>query len=86
MHYGPTSMMNTRRPKSETPFANHTKQRASNSSRSGSRGSQNAQRSYEQYLALAQAQSQSGDVIGAENSYQHADHYFRLMSSNREST
>ena len=94
MHYGPTSMMNTRRPKSGTPFANRTKQRASNSSRSGSggsqnaqsRGSQNAQRSYERYLALAQAQAQSGDVIGAENSYQHADHYFRLMSSNREST
>ena len=92
MHYGPTSMMNTRRPKSETPFANHTKQRASNSSRSGargsqnaqSRGSQNAQRSYERYLA--QAQAQSGDVIGAENFYQHADHYFRLMLSNREST
>ena len=94
MHYGPTSMMNTRRPKSETPFANHTKQRASNSSRSGSRGSQNAQsrgsqnaqRSYERYLALAQAQAQSGDVIGAENYYQHAEHYFRSMSSNREST
>ena len=51
-----------------------------------SRGSQNAQRSYERYLALAQAQAQSGDVNGAENSYQHADHYFRLMSSNREST
>ena len=94
MHYGPTSMMNTRRPKSETPFANHTKQRASNSSWSGSRGSQNAQsrgsqnaqRSYERYLALAQAQAQSGDVIGAENYYQHAEHYFRSMSSNREST
>jgi hypothetical protein len=33
-----------------------------------------------EYLALAQ----SGDVIGAENYYQHAEHYFRSMSSDRE--
>ena len=45
---------------------------------------QNAQRSYERYLALAQAQS--GDVIGAENYYQHAEHHFRSMSSGRETT
>ena len=44
------------------------------------RGSQIAQRSYERYLALAQAQAQSGDIIGAENYYQHAEHYFRSMS------
>jgi hypothetical protein len=50
------------------------------------RGSQNAQRSYERYLALAQAQAQSGDVVGAENYYQHAEHYFRSMSSDRETT
>ena len=49
-----------------------------------SRGFQNAQRSYERYLALAEAQTQSGDVIGAENDYQHAEHYFRSMSSDRE--
>jgi Domain of unknown function (DUF4167) len=46
-------------------------------------GSQNAQRSYERYLALAQAQAQAGDLIGAENYYQYAEHYFRLMSSER---
>ena len=43
-------------------------------------------RSYERYLALAQAQAQSGDMIGAENYYQHAEHYFRSMSSGRETT
>ena len=48
-------------------------------------GSQSAQRNYERYLALAQAQAQSGDVIGAENYYQHAEHYFRSMSGDRES-
>jgi hypothetical protein len=49
-------------------------------------GSQSAQRSYERYLALAQEEARSGNVVGAENYYQHAEHYFRLMSSNKEAT
>ena len=57
-----------------------------NVARLDSRGSGNAQRKYERYLALAQAQAQSGDVIGAENYYQHAEHYFRSMSSDPETT
>ena len=44
-------------------------------------GSHNAQRNYERYLALAQAEAQAGNPIGAENYYQHAEHYFRSMSS-----
>jgi len=47
-------------------------------------GSQNAQRNYEQYLALARAEAQAGNTIGAENYYQYAEHYFRSMSSDRE--
>ena len=43
--------------------------------------SQNAQRTYEQYMALAHAEAQIGNMVGAENYYQHAEHYFRLMSS-----
>jgi len=35
---------------------------------------------YERYLALARAQTLAGDQIEAENSYQHAEHYFRSMS------
>jgi hypothetical protein len=31
-------------------------------------------------LALAQAEAQAGNLIGAENYYQHAEHYFRSMS------
>ena len=84
MQHGPKTMMNTHRPKSARPFANHSKQWTSNGVRPDLRGSQNAQRSYERYLALAQAQA--GDVIGAENYYQHAEHYFRSMSSDRETT
>jgi Domain of unknown function (DUF4167) len=43
-------------------------------------------RSYERYLALARAEAQSGNMIGAENYYQHAEHYFRSMSSDRRTT
>jgi Domain of unknown function (DUF4167) len=39
----------------------------------------NAHRNYERYLALAREASQNGDVIEAENWYQHAEHYFRVM-------
>ena len=49
-------------------------------------GSQNARRNYERYLALAEAQIRAGDTIGAENSYQHAEHYFRSMSSDSGTT
>jgi hypothetical protein len=51
-----------------------------------SQNPQNAQRNYERYLALAQAQAQAGDVIGAENYYQYAEHYLRSMSSDRGTT
>ena len=86
MQNGPKTMTSTHRPKSARPFANRSKQWTSNGVRTDLRGSQNAQRSYERYLALAQAQAQSGDVIGAENYYQHAKHYYRSMSSDREAT
>ena len=45
--------------------------------------SQHAQKTYEHYLALARAETQIGNTVGAENYYQHAEHYFRLMSSDR---
>jgi Domain of unknown function (DUF4167) len=45
--------------------------------------SPNAQRNYERYLALARAEAQSGNTVAAENYYQHAEHYFRTMSSER---
>ena len=48
--------------------------------------SQHAQKTYEQYLALARAEAQIGKTVGAENYYQHAEHYFRLMSSDRRGT
>ena len=82
MQNGPRTF-NTHRPQSSTPFVNRSK-RTSNAPRPQQRGSQNAQRSYERYLTLAQAEAQSGNTIGAENYYQHAEHYFRTMSSGQE--
>jgi hypothetical protein len=32
-------------------------------------------------LALARAEAQLGNLVGAENYYQHAEHYFRSMRS-----
>ena len=39
----------------------------------------NARRNYERYLALARDAMLSGDIVEAENCYQHAEHYFRVM-------
>ena len=83
MQNGQKTMMSTHRPKSARRFANRSKQWTSNPE---PRGSRNAQRNYERYLALAQAQAQSGDIVGAENYYQHAEHYLRSISSDREKT
>jgi hypothetical protein len=33
----------------------------------------------DRYLALAQAAASAGNAVEAENCYQHAEHYFRLM-------
>jgi len=39
----------------------------------------NAHRNYERYLALAREATLNGDIVEAENFYQHAEHYFRVM-------
>jgi hypothetical protein len=72
--------MNVRQTRPAASFAARSKQRTSNGNGSESRGFQNAQRNYERYLALARAEAQSGNTVGAENYYQHAEHYFRSMS------
>ena len=41
--------------------------------------SANAQKSYDNYLALAREAASRGDPIGAENFYQHAEHFLRLL-------
>ena len=83
MRNGPRTNMNSPRSNSAWPFPDRSKVWASNAARAEPRGSQNAQRSYECYLALAKAQAQAGDIVGAENYYQHAEHYFRSVSQDR---
>ena len=81
MHNGRKTNMNTNQPRPGAPFTNRSKRWSSNASRPDNKGFHNAQRNYEQYLALAQAEAQSGNIVGAENYYQHAEHYLRSMSS-----
>jgi hypothetical protein len=78
--------MSTRRPRPVGSFPARSPGTNTNVARPTPPGFQNAQRSYERYLALAQEEARSGNVVGAENYYQHAEHYFRLMSANRAAT
>ena len=50
------------------------------------KGAQNAQRNYERYMELARAEALAGNTVGAENYYQHAEHYFRTMNAGQEPT
>ena len=87
MQNGPRTNMRTRQSRPAASFNNpRSKPWTSNGARPEQKGSQNAQRNYERYLALAQAEAQSGNLIGAENYYQHAEHYYRSMSSDPGTT
>jgi Domain of unknown function (DUF4167) len=78
--------MNGRQPRPAASFAARSKRWTSSAARPEPTGSQNARRNYERYLALARAEAQIGNMIGAENYYQYAEHYLRSMSSNSEET
>jgi hypothetical protein len=68
-----------RRSRLAGPFTARSNGTNTSAARSASTRFHTAQRSYERYLALAQEEVRSGNVVGAENYYQHAEHYFRLM-------
>jgi hypothetical protein len=44
----------------------------------------NAYQVFERYVALAREAALAGDRVAAENYYQHAEHYFRVMNANGE--
>ena len=44
----------------------------------------NAYQVFERYVAMAREAQSSGDRIAAENLYQHAEHYFRVMNAQGE--
>ena len=79
MHNG-RKRIRTRPPRPAASFAVGSKPRKSSAPRSEPKHSQNAQRNYERYLALARAEALIGNTVGAENYYQHAEHYFRSMA------
>jgi len=41
----------------------------------------NAYQVFERYISLAREAQASGDRVAAENFYQHAEHYFRIMNA-----
>jgi hypothetical protein len=83
MHNGRKANMNARQPR-PTPFAARPARWSSNRARPEPKPSHNARSNCEPYLALPQAEARAGNTIAAENCYQHAEHYFRLMSPDRE--
>jgi hypothetical protein len=81
MQNGRKTTRHMRQPRPAGDFAARSKRWTSGATRPAQNSSHDARRSYERYLALAQAQALSGDVVAAENYYQHAEHHFRSMSS-----
>jgi hypothetical protein len=45
----------------------------------GRHSAQNAHNNYERYTTMAKDAARRGNVVEAENFYQHAEHYFRAM-------
>jgi hypothetical protein len=84
MQNGRKPIMSTRQPRPPASFAARSKRWTSSAARPEPKGSQNAQRNYERYLALARAEAQIGNTVAAENYYQYAEHYFRSMRSDSE--
>ena len=86
MQNGPKRMMSNHQSRPAATHAARPKRWVPNATRHEPKGSQSAQRNYERYLALAQAEALSGNTIAAENYYQHAEHYFRSISSDPGTT
>jgi hypothetical protein len=85
MQNGRKTNMKTRQQRPAASFAARSKPWSSNATRPEP-GSHNAQRNYQRYLELARAEALAGNTVGAEYYYQHAEHYFRSMSSDRGAT
>jgi hypothetical protein len=80
----PRPIINRRRSTAAAAFDPRSKRWTNGAARIEPKKSQDARRNYEQYLALARAEAQIGNTIGAETYYQYAEHYFRSLSSDRE--
>lgn len=63
------------------PSVAHLKPWDTKVDRPNASGSQGVLKRYEWYMALARSEAQSGDLVGAENYYQHAEHFVRSISA-----
>jgi hypothetical protein len=86
MQNGRKTNLNPHQKRPAASFAGRSQRWASSAPRPDPRNSHHARRNYDRYLELAKAELQAGDRVAAENHYQHAEHYFRLMSSDRGAT
>jgi hypothetical protein len=87
MQNGPRRTNNARPPRPAGSFNARPKQRwTQNGARPDQQRSQSAQRNYERYMELARTEALAGNTVGAENYYQHAEHYFRTMNAGQEGT
>ena len=70
--------------KSEMMSSSRKRQRKNGKGRqprsNGRSTSINPRSKYNEYTTRAREAAASGDVIAAENMYQHADHYYRMMN------
>jgi hypothetical protein len=73
MQNDPKAIMSARQPRAAASFAARSKRWSLSAARPEPKSSQNAQRNYERYLALARAEAQTGNMVGAENYYQYAE-------------
>jgi Domain of unknown function (DUF4167) len=87
MQSGPRRPNNTARQPRPAGSFNRPKQRwTQNGARPEQQRSQSAQRNYERYMELARTEALAGNTVGAENYYQHAEHYFRTMNAGQDGT
>lgn len=85
MRSGRKTFKNKRQPRRAAPLSSRPAHRDSSLRRPTPSVSQNAQRNYERYLTLARAEAQTGNMVGAETYYQHAEHFYKLMYSDPDS-
>lgn len=77
-------MVNSRQPTRTVNFVARPKRWTPNAPRHDKKHVYNLEKNYERYMALARAESLNGNTVGAENYYQHAEHYYRERFSERE--
>lgn len=73
----------SKRPRSRSFERLKQPQKNSMGSSGDSKTRNNPQQCIEKYLTLARDAASSGDPVSAENYYQYADHYHRLVLANR---